>query len=334
MGRIEKVELFLLKPGQVADFFALLCEKAAKTTKDGKPFYALKFRDRRRTVSCPVWEDSHIYASCHSGWEIGHHFKVRGAYTEHPRFGPQVEIHNIRLVEPTDQLDGYAPDMFTVKTRYDVAELFARLLDYASSIEDEPLRRLVVGLLEANRSAIESHPAATWNHHAFHGGYLEHTVSVVENGVFLAEKYRRLYPELSPPLSRDLVVAGCVLHDIGKLHELEWVAEDPAYTSAGHLIGHILLGRDMIRDAARAIPELNPRLLLLLEHIIVSHQGTAEWGSPKEPMFPEALIVHFADDLDAKVNMFVNIVDRHEGNAAFTDSANVLRRRLLKDRSI
>lgn len=334
MNRAVRKELSQLQPGQLGDFYAVLSERVRRTTKDGRPFYSLKFRDRRRVVATPLWEDTELFSSCDTEWKVGQHFKIRGTFKDHPKFGAQIELVNIRLATDEDRFDGYDPDQFVVKTRFDVNDLWEQLIGYANSISDSSLRRLVLNVLTENETAIKDHPAATRNHHAYHGGYLEHVVSVVENGVFFAEKYARLYPDLEPPLNRDLIVSGCILHDIGKLRELEWEADEPAYTIEGNLIGHILIGRDMVRAAGEPLKDLNPELLLYLEHIIASHQGIPEWGSPKEPMLPEALLVHMADDTDAKMNMFARILDSHEGEAAFTDSNNILRRKLLKSRYV
>jgi 3'-5' exoribonuclease len=120
-----------------------------------------------------------------------------------------------------------------------------------------------------------------------------------------------------------LVVAGAMLHDIGKLRELEWHDDGAAYTAAGSLVGHILQGRDILREAA-AGRELEADLLLRLEHIIVSHQRLPEWGSPKPPMTPEAMLVHYADDLDAKYNMLVSILQDDTTPGPLTSKKNVL----------
>ena len=122
-------------------------------------------------------------------------------------------------------------------------------------------------------------PAARHNHHAFVAGWLEHTLSVTRTCVFLAEKYAELYPEMHPPLDRGMVVAGGILHDIGKLRELEQRPEGTVYTAEGGLIGHMLLGRDIVREAAAA-GALPGDLLLRLEHLIIAHQRLPEWGRP------------------------------------------------------
>src|SRR5690606_29252006 len=116
------------------------------------------------------------------------------------------------------------------------------------------------------------------NHHAFAGGFLEHVLSVTRTAVYLAEKYDEYYPRLG--LSKDLVVAGAILHDIGKLLELDVQPEGATYTPSGRLVGHILLGRDLVRQKACQIEGFDPEVLLRLEHVIISHQGLPEWGSP------------------------------------------------------
>lgn len=319
---------------QMGDFFALLSDKSLRSTKAGKPFFSLQFRDKLRTVSAPVWNDSALFEICNKEWKAGQHFKIRAIYKEHEQYGPQIDIQQIRLVEPQDWMEGYDPSAFVQATRFSVEEMYGELYAAAESLADEGLKTLVCNLLQKNNAAIRQHPAATHNHHAFRGGYLEHTLSVVRTGIFLAEKYRTYYPDLKPPLNRDLIVAGCILHDIGKIVELAADSDQVTYTIPGNLIGHILIGRDMVRDAARDVPDINPELVLLLEHIILSHQGTPEWGSPRPPMFPEALIVHYADDLDAKMNMMVQILENSEGDNPFTEQKNSLSRKILRQRTV
>ena len=141
---------------------------------------------------------------------------------------------------------------------------------------------------------------------------------------------------MSPPLNRDLVVAGAALHDIGRAAELtpQLPGQPTDYTVAGRLFGHLSLGRDLIRAAATDLPELNPELLTLLEHLVHSHLSLPEWGSPRLPAIPEVLILHHADDLDAKLEMYVRCLTRDSGPGPFTDRDPVLGKPLLKHRTV
>ena len=143
----------------------------------------------------------------------------------------------------------------------------------------------------------------------------------------MADKYADYYPEMKPPLDKDVVVAGGILHDVGKLREMDQQPEGATHTAEGSLIGHILQGRDMVREAAAAMRDraaLGADTLLRLEHLIVAHQRLPEWGSPKPPMTPEALLVHYADDLDAKYHMMVAVLREDTNPGPVTSKKNVL----------
>lgn len=293
-----------MNEGQEADFFALLSEKQELTTKDGKPYYRVTFRDAGREVGFPIWSDSALADPCRSEWTPGQFYKLR-AVLRQSNYGPQLEIKKIRPVEDGDRQEGFDPLMCQPASRFDPVEMFAELINIVESrIENVPLRELVADILEQNREQLLVWPAAKKNHHAFVSGYLEHVLNVTRTSCHLAEKYGELYNDLEPPINQDVIVAGAVLHDIGKLRELATTAAGADYTASGCLIGHVLQGRDIVRETA-AGRSIDPEILLRLEHVIVSHQRLPEWGAPKPPMTPEALIVHYADDLDAKMNMLV-----------------------------
>jgi 3'-5' exoribonuclease len=202
--------------------------------------------------------------------------------------------------------------------------MFDELLDIVRTKIAEPaLQKLVESLLVGHRAELLTAPAARRNHHAFAAGLLEHTLSVTRSCVYLADKYADYYSDLRPPLCKDLAVAGGALHDIGKLREMAAGPDETAHTPAGALIGHLLQGRDMVREAAAQTP-VAPETLLRLEHIIIAHQRLPEWGSPKPPMTPEALIVHYADDLDAKFCMMAAILAEDATPGPLTSKKNVL----------
>src|SRR5262249_750054 len=225
-------------------------------------------------------------------------------YGEHERYGPQIEIQMIRLVQEADKTEGFDPNEFVEHSRYDADKMLDELTGLAEThIGNEPLRRLVLAILLKHAKPFKRAPAIQGKFYPFAGGLLEHTLSVTGTCLQLVEKYAGHYSELKPPLNQDLVVAGAILHDIGRVVEFDDNPLSPQPTVPGRLLGHLFLGRDLVREAAREIDGINPELVQLLEHLIISHLNLPEWGSPRLPLIPESLIVHHADDLDAKLEM-------------------------------
>ena len=323
------VPLCELTDGQEADLFALLSAKEQLTTRDKRPYFRVSFRDARREVSFPIWGDSALAVDCRDAWQVGMFYKIRGTYRE-TEYGPQLEIARIREINDADRADGFSELMCLPASRFDPEEVYNDLLAIVDTeITDAAVQKLVTAILKDNREELLTLPAATHNHHAFVGGWLEHVRSVVQTVLYLVDKYAEYYADMQPPLSKDVAVAGAILHDIGKLRELRQQPQGAEYTSSGSLIGHILQGRDIVREAAQNIP-LDEETMLRLEHVIVSHQRLPEWGSPKPPMTPEALLVHYADDIDAKFHNFYTILrdDAHAGS--MTSSRNLLHQKLYR----
>jgi 3'-5' exoribonuclease len=329
------VRLSELLSGQHADFFALLSERTRSTTREGKPYYTCRFRDARRWANLMVWADTPWYEPCEREWREGQVYKIRGVYTEHDKYGAQIELHNIRPAGDADRADGFDPADFVECSRYNATAMLAELIKLAEAhIGDAPLRRLVLTLLERHTEPLKRLPATLNKFYPFAGGLLEHTLSVTHSCLQLIEKYAAHYPDLRPPLNRDLVVAGAILHDFGRVLEFgdDVLLAQP--TVPGRLLGHLLLGRDLVRDTARELGDIQPELLQLVEHIIISHLNLPEWGSPRLPLIPECLIIHHADDLDAKLEMYVRCLSRDQAAGPFTDRDPVLGRQLYKGRSI
>jgi 3'-5' exoribonuclease len=243
----------------------------------------------------------------------------------------------IRDIRDEDKLDGFAEADFFDRSRFDSDAMFTELRALAESqLRDEPLRMLVLGLLDTHATALKLLPASVKTFYPFPGGWLEHTLSVTTACLWLADRYIAHYPELTPPLNRDVIVAGAMLHEIGRVAELAppVPGQPPEQTVPGHLVGHLLLGRDLVRDAARTVDGLNPQLLELLEHLLLSYLTRPEWGSPRLPQIPEALILHHADDLDAKLEMYARCLTRDAADGPFTERDPVLGRPLFKGRVV
>jgi 3'-5' exoribonuclease len=326
------VRLAEMAPGQYGDFFVLLAERTRGSRRDGKPFFTCRFRDAGRVVSAMVWADGDWFETCEQTWQQGQLYKIRGVYDEHKIYGPQIEIHNIRAADRADGLDAR---QFVERSRYDSEAMFAELVALVEAeIADLPLRNLVKTILEQHADQLKQAPATLRHFHPFAGGLLEHTLSVTHTCVFLAEKYIAHYPDAKPPLNRDLVIAGAVLHDIGRTRELSDDLVNVQPTVPGRFLGHVLLGRDLVRDSARELSDVNPELLQMLEHIVLSHLTLPEWGSPRLPLIPECLIIHHADDLDAKLEMYLRCLTKDKELGPFTARDPVLGRQLYKGRSI
>jgi 3'-5' exoribonuclease len=322
-----------LEPGQQGDFFALLAERVRGVTREGKPYYTCRFRDASRVVTCMIWADSPQFEACEAGWREGMCFKLRATYNDHERFGPQIELSKIR--EAGDRDKDFDPGELVETTRFDRDEMFAKLLGLVERhIDDLPLRRLVTVLLERHKDRFKRLPATQNKFHPFAGGLLEHTLTVTQNCLYLADRYRDHYPDLKPLLNRDLVIAAAALHDLGRVAEFSDELLTPQATVPGRLLGHLFLGRDLVRDAARELGDVNPELLQMLEHLIISHLTLPEWGSPRLPLIPECLILHHADDLDAKLEMYVRCLTRDDAPGPFTDRDPILNRQLFKGRTV
>lgn len=313
-----------LKPGDKINQFFLIKRKERRKTRTGKNYLDLTVTDRTGTLAAKIWSEAmeQLDPLFSEGQFAGVAGKIESFQDE-----PQLTIERIRGIQSwsPEQLDsaGFDPDLLIPASPLDIPLLWDRLLSWVrEEIHHPGLRELTLSLLETNEEGWKEWPASKLYHHAYKGGLLEHTFRVVQ----LAREVIKLYPELS----QDLVLAGAVLHDIGKLKELEgYLSAHNTYL--GELLGHLTLSWEMIRAAAQNFSWDNPRLLAQLEHIILSHHGQLEFGSPVLPLTREALIVHMVDDLEAKITMMTDHIGQDRGEGAFTDWHKVLKRRILKD---
>jgi 3'-5' exoribonuclease len=279
LARIEENRTF--------DSIFLVLNKQQRTTKAAKIYLSLTLGDNTGQIEARVWDplDSRIAQEFGRGDVV----KVRGSVS---RFDGtlQLKVDHLRRLA-AGEFD--RADLLQATT-YDVNQLWAKLEAAVASFSDEDLQRLVRAVLAdpAMRAAFGEAPAAKQLHHAWLGGLLEHVVSLIG----LADRVVPHYPMLI----RDLVVTGVILHDIGKIRELEWESGFD-YTLEGQLLGHIQIGVGMVERAIDGLPDFPPRLKTLVLHMILSHHGKLEYGSPKLPMIPEALMLNFLDDMDAKM---------------------------------
>lgn len=327
---LQVVRLSDLTDGQEAICFAALVKKSLGQSKKGEPFVKCYFRDKRTTVEAPVWSN-HRFLQQAPLWPDGLAYRLHVRASFKGVYGLQLDLIDIRPAVDEDEAEGFDFADLVESTERSIPELWKALHKCIDeSIDDPHVRTLVLHLLDENGSLFRKIQAASNFHHSYTGGLLEHVWSMTRIASFLATHYARYYPKLNPPLNRSVIVAAAILHDIGKLRELEYHPVEARYTKEGCLIGHVLMGRDMVREAARQIEGFPEETLLLLEHAILAHHGKREFGAPILPQTVEALIVSYIDDLDAKINIVVRELQRSgKTSDAFTDKVFALDNRRM-----
>ena len=316
LGEIAKYE------GQiVTDFFAV-AQKQFSRKRDGASYLSLRLVDRTGHCEARMWDN---FEACADTFEAGDIVKAQVEVSGW-NGRPQLTIRKLRKAATEE----YSLADFQPHTTQSLDELWAKLNRFVDSFTDVYLQQLVRSFLDDPEiaAALRSAPAAKYLHHAWIGGLLEHIVSLLG----LCDRVLPQYPEVH----RDLVMTGAILHDIGKLEELRWGLNFD-YTLEGQLLGHITLGIGMIEKRTAKIPGFPPRLKLLVEHIVLSHHGKYEFGSPKLPMTPEAVLFHYLDDLDAKMYSVRTELERSAQNGRgpdeMTEWVRSLERPLLDSRS-
>lgn len=325
------VRLSELQDGQEAECFAALVKKVKGMTSRNQPFIKCYFRDRRVVVEAPLWYDRPYHAQAEH-WVDGLAYRLRARAELKPKFGLQLEILEIRLAGPEDTVDGYDFSDLVESSEFAPAEMLAKLHGYIDKYVTDPrLHQLVELILQEHGALFAKMPAAQNFHHSYTAGLLEHVWSMTRVAAFVADHYAKYYHQLNPPLNKGVIIAAVILHDIGKLRELEYHPVEVKYTKEGSLIGHILMGRDMVRETAGRIADFPEETLLLLEHAILAHHGKREFGAPVVPQTLEAMIVSYIDDLDAKMNIAARERIHSTTDDEFTDRVFTLdNRRLYK----
>lgn len=293
-----------LRSGEFGDVFAQLIGKDLGVARNGSRYVRLEFRDDRRRAHLMVWDDWVCFDAASSDqWPLGEHFKIRATYFESPR-GKELKPQKIRPVTADDLQQGFDPTRCQPRSVEDPAELWeAVLVICRCDLKEESLRELVTTIYEEQRDALLTAPAALTHHHRYQGGLLEHSLKVAQTVSDLIERYRSQIPDLADQTTCDLAIAGALLHDLGKLLEIDLPGGGVATTLDGQLLGHVLLGRDLIRDVGRRLG-LSADLLRRLELIQLTHQDYYADGDYRRPISLEALLVQQADRIDSELHRF------------------------------
>jgi 3'-5' exoribonuclease len=276
-----------LKPGDPVLLFLELRSKDRRKTRSGQDYLDLVVGDASGSLQAKMWSDA--IRKWGTDFTPGDVVKIEGR-VELYRDRNQIVVEKIRHAEPSEVPD---PSALRKATPYSPDDLLEELKQISRTLEPPQLAELVDFILEKHRDPLKTLPAAKMIHHAYQGGLLEHVVTVTRK----VEAVLRLEPKIN----RDLAIAGAILHDIGKVRELALAGK--TRTMEGRLIGHVVLGAELLREAAWEKGLSEQPWLRELEHIVLSHHGETEFGAPVRPMTREAILVHFIDNLDAKLKI-------------------------------
>jgi 3'-5' exoribonuclease len=309
-----------LSDGENVDEIYLVVDKQLRANRNGNLYIQLDLGDRSGTINARMWNAGEpLYKS----FEAGDFLQVKGKV--------QLFQGSLQLIANTlDKYDSNKVELtdFLPHTKQDVSKLLERLKTTLRKVGNPHLRALAETYFidDEFMRGFARCPAGVKIHHAYVGGLLEHVVTMLD----AAERVLPLYPEVN----RDLVLMGVFLHDSGKVRELSY-ARTFAYSDEGQLLGHLTLGIEMLADKARRVPDLTgepfpAELLLRLKHLILSHHGELQYGSPKVPMTPEAVALHAIDLLDSRITIAVREIVEDRGESAWTPYNASLGRRLYK----
>jgi 3'-5' exoribonuclease len=296
----------------------LVARKTATTAKNGKPFVAVILRDKTGDLDARIWER---IEELDPTFARGDFVEVEGLATTF-QGRPQLKIDAIKKVDPLalDITD------FTAPPKAEPGERFVGpILEIVERLHDPHIKALLRSFLddEAFVAMFRRAPAAKTIHHAYHGGLAEHTLSVMRLAQRVADQY--------PMADRDLLLAGAFLHDLGKLKELTWERQTE-YTDVGRLVGHLVICSEWIHERADCIEGFPPALECHLKHLVLSHHGTLEFGSPRLPQTLEAMLLHHIDELDSRVASWLELMRRDSGET-WTDFQKLYDRHIYKGAS-
>lgn len=299
--KTKEIYLKNIKQGDKVASTFLASEKNMAFSIKGSPYLNVRLKDKTGELDGKVWDNAIDFDQQFKKGDIIH---IEGRAASY-RNSIQISIINIHRI-PWEEID---PVDYLPSVKGDVHAMFNEMMEFVEKVNDKYLRALLNAFFqeEETSSLFQRAPAAKGFHHIYLGGLLEHTLSVVR----LLEKVADHYSVLN----KDMLIAGGILHDIGKIYEFSY-NNIIDYTDEGRLIGHIVMGVEMINKKIAAIDDFPSHLALELRHIILSHHGEFEFGSPKRPKTLEALVVHYIDDLDAKFNAFQTFM----ADSANTDS--------------
>ena len=304
------------RPGEPVDSTFMISEAALRTARNRSTYLQVTLCDRTGRIVGRLWNATEALVHSIAVDDFVH---VKGKIESYQN---QLQI-NIRSITRADT-EGLRLGDFLPQGENDPGEMMKEMTNILATIEDPDLRTLVDAFLSDKEfcASFRTAPAAMRNHHAYLGGLLEHTLSMAQVAVKLLDHYS--------DLRRDLLLTGVFLHDIGKTQELVY-KRTFRFSNAGNLVGHVILGVLMLEERVREFPEFPEDKLNMVRHMILSHHGALEFGAPKLPMFAEAQVLHYIDNLDARLKDFSEIIAQDQSaDPEWTDYSKRLERKLYK----
>ena len=317
MAEAKGIFVNAIAEGQAVEGIFLVKELNRGETRAGKPFLRLKVMDKSGEIGGPVWDDAEALAPL---CQPGSYIQISGQGDSY-QGSPQLRISRISPADPA----AIDPADFIPGGAVDLVRLTAELDGLIAGVTDPHLQQLLSTIFikdQELRRRFTTAPAAKTMHHAYLGGLLEHTVALARLALTISQLY--------PAVDRDLLLAGALLHDLGKTEELTYQSYPFGYSDRGRLVGHLVMGAETVGRLAATIPGFPAARLEQLQHLILSHHGRHEFGAPVLPMMQEAFILHFLDDLDAKLNYFARLGEQaREPGYQWSDFQRNLERFLL-----
>ena len=308
---MKKTFVNTIKSGQAVDDIFVARDKQLAYKKDGEPYLTLSLVDRSGGMKAVAWDNVQAISKA---FAAGDYVRVRGNAVEY-RDTLQLVVRHLERLDP-DQIDTRD---FLPTTERDTDQMLEQLIQISKTVENQHLSRLLAAFFE-DKTFVElfkTAPAAKKMHHAYLGGLLEHTLSIARLIQAIAGHYKGI--------DKDLLLTGGILHDVGKVYEFSYETHID-YSDAGRLLNHIVIGVEMLETKIATLDDFPENLALVLKHMIVSHHGTRDFGSPEPPKTLEAIMLYYLDELDAKVTGVRAFMDTEDPEASWTSYHRVFER--------
>ena len=312
-NQLEKKTVKDLKVGDRINQYFKILNINKRTKKNGDPFLTLEFMDKTGKIEGKIWNNVESTLKMVKSGEI---YKIQGLVNEYLN-KKEIKVETITTISSNERKPN--PDDFVEQPPFDTAQLFNEMITILkSNLENDFLLQLVDRFQTKYQKQFEKHYGAQKIHHAYLGGLLEHTHSVVKLAVFIADHYN---------LDKELLLIGALFHDIGKIKEFD-IKPSIGTTLDGGLVGHIIIGNQIFLELRNEIDNFPENLGIKIQHLIVSHHGEKEFGSPEVPKIPEAFALHIIDLLDSKLKIFQQVTDQSETENIFSEYIHTLSRRI------